>query len=654
MTSGLTASPSPPTRTEDASDGARCEPSSTEARHDAQWWSRPAVVGAFLTVVCLPLASSLPNPGVDASWKLGLSLVHVRDIAAGPGFTFTYGPLGFLAQPNIVWMPGAIFGLVYVLAVTFALYSLICRCLLRWLAPVAAVAVTALFALATLPVGDVGTVPELATAVLLLWALTLLRPSLVSTMLPLWIPTVFGGVAALQLLVKFSTGGLALGIAVVVAAARPARPKNLGVLAGSFAGSVAVLWLVAQQSLADLPTWLENSLQIAAGYSSAQSLVGGDQGNRYWLMLLIVLAVLLVGLVQMVRRHQVRAVPSVAVVVLAAWFFTKEGFVRLDWVHVNLAFFSLAVLVAAFPWQRRWKVAGVLGVAVALGAVITATGFSPVAEHLGWLGTQTREGLVETARIVRSSVDSSYRDHELDRAASRIRAYDRVPGQVVSALRNGQVHADPTNISAVWAYGLSWRPATIFQTYQANTTALDQANADSLRSDDGPDAVLRELRADSQERLPAWESPIYMVELTCGYRMVIEAQGWQALRRTRDACGPARLISTEVARNGGTLRVPRPENDNDVVVATFDYPMSAAERVLTSLLKPSRFPQVRTNGQTWAFVTGTASDFHLLRVPEEIANRRVTNGGLDIRNLSFPDAPSDVTVRFYELHTDER
>jgi len=39
---------------------------------------------------------------------------------------------------------------------------------------------------------------------------------------------------------------------------------------------------------------------------------------------------------------------------------------------------------------------------------------------------------------------------------------------------------------------------------------------------------------------------------------------------------------------------------------------------------------------------------HLVKVPRTIDARRVTNAGLDIRHLSFPNASGPVTVRFYE------
>ena len=136
-------------------DSERDQDLEREAPRRLPWWLHPAAVASLLTVACLPLGASLPRLGLDPSWQLGLSLAHVRGIAAGPGFVFTYGPLGFLAYPNIVWLPGAVFGLLYVVASTFALYYFVCRGLLAWLTPLAAIVLSAAFALVTLQVGSV-------------------------------------------------------------------------------------------------------------------------------------------------------------------------------------------------------------------------------------------------------------------------------------------------------------------------------------------------------------------------------------------------------------------------------------------------------------------------------------------------------------------
>jgi hypothetical protein len=85
------------------------------------------------------------------------------------------------------------------------------------------------------------------------------------------------------------------------------------------------------------------------------------------------------------------------------------------------------------------------------------------------------------------------------------------------------------------------------------------------------------------------------------------------------------------------------------VVATFDYPTSTAQRLFTAFLKPTFDPLVRVDGVTYDFVVGTASDVHLLHVPSTIGKRRVPNAGLDLRRISFPNAPGPVRVRFFAL-----
>src|SRR5205085_10808201 len=104
----------------------------------------PLLVGGILAVLCAPLASTLPASGLDPSWQLGLSLGAAHSLPAGHGILFTYGPLGFTAAPNLVWLPGVLLGTVYALAAAFALYTLCYRALLRWLPATAAVAAVAL------------------------------------------------------------------------------------------------------------------------------------------------------------------------------------------------------------------------------------------------------------------------------------------------------------------------------------------------------------------------------------------------------------------------------------------------------------------------------------------------------------------------------
>ena len=314
---------------------------------------------------------------------------------------------------------------------------------------------------------------------MILWALTLIRPDRIDAALPVSVPLVLGSVAALQFLVKFGAGAGALGAALIVAVARCPWLRNVVLLTASFLASFLTLWTVAQQSPADITEWWRRSLQVAGGYSAAMARF---PGSGYWLVWLVAVAVLCCALWRLVRHHQARSLPSVALVAFAVWFFTKEGFTRLDPLHFKITALGLAVLIAAITWERRWIPLGVLGMAV-VGVAIVAT---------GGLATHPTQGVGEAGRILRSTIQPSFRTSELTAARRSLDAYYGISKRVVTRLRGAEVHADPTEIAAVWAYGLRWRPVPVFQTYSAYTPFLDQVNADSLRSRDGPNAVIRQ------------------------------------------------------------------------------------------------------------------------------------------------------------------
>jgi hypothetical protein len=613
-----------------------------------RWWLHPVAVSVVLTIAFLPLSTTAPTFGLDGSWQVGLSLVHLRGIAAGPGFLFTYGPLGFLAYPNIVWLPGAILGLAYVVTTTFAFYYLVCRRLLDWLPSIIAAVLTAVFALVT---AQLFSVSEVATAVIILWALSLVRPGSLNMALSVWVAPALGAAAALQLLVKFGTGGIALAAAVVVSVARPPRLKNAASSAAAFVASFLVLWLAAQQSLADIAQWLRGSLQIAAGYSSAMATLAGFAGGRYWRFWLVAVGVLCFGFCRLVATHRARALPTIALVTLAAWYFTKEGLTRLDQSHANVAYVCLGALIAAVPWERRWMPLGLVGLAVTLAAVVaTAGSVGSYPSRVRQLVLQPSRPLGEAERIVRSTIDPSFRSRELLAARASIGAKYGLPNDLMRGFRNARVDADPWSIAVVWADELRWTPVPVFQTYSAYTPSLDQLNADSLQSSKGPNVVIRLRHPYSLPwRVDAWESPNYMVALTCGYEVTAVTPRWQVLQRASDACGQPRLTGQTILHSGETVVVPAARNANDIVVAAFDYPHSTFEQLATLLLKPSSLPSVVMNAAALAFVAGTASQLHLVHVPKAIGTRHITNAGFDIRSLSFPNAPGVVTVRFYEL-----
>ena len=107
-----------------------------------------------------PIGFTAPRSGLDPSWRLGLSWAAAHSIpAAGKGIVFTYGPMGFLAVPNIAWRPGLILGIVYVLGAAFAFFSLAYAAIIRWTGVVWGLIATAVLAVG---VAYLGTAPELA------------------------------------------------------------------------------------------------------------------------------------------------------------------------------------------------------------------------------------------------------------------------------------------------------------------------------------------------------------------------------------------------------------------------------------------------------------------------------------------------------------
>jgi hypothetical protein len=619
----------------------------TASRDYTRWYWSPWFLASILGVFCLPMQSTVPQPGLDPSWKLGLSLAHVDGIHAGSTLVFTYGPLGFLAEPNIVWTPGALLGLSFALLVAFGLSLVVNYCLRDWLSAPWALVLTIALALIAARIADV---PELAATALVLWSLRLVRPERLAAALPASVPAALGAIASLLLLVKTSTGVVALSVAALVAIARQPRWCNLVLTLTSASLALAGWWLLAGQPLSSLGDWLRYSVEEAGGYSAAMAATAAPHSWAYWFLFATALALASLALRDLVRNHGARALPFCALFFASAWFVMKEGFVRLEQWHLPIAFLGLALLMTAVPFTARRVRLGAAGISCTLlvALVASAGSVASLPQEMNTVASAPEAGLTEAVRVFRSSVQPSYKSSQLSAARRSIARFYQIPSGVLEALGRGGVHADPWDISALWAYGLRWEPLPVLQTYDAYTSGLDDLDADRALGVNAPAGVLRSVTA-IDFRFPAWESPATMVALTCDYAGVAVAGRWEALRRVRPGCDQPRFLARREVAPGATLHVPKARHDGDLVVASFEYPSSMVERLLTFVVKPPLEPAVVVNGQGYRLVTATAAQLHLLRVPTRIAHRFVTNGGLAVDTLAFPNAPGTVTVTYYDL-----
>jgi hypothetical protein len=366
------------------------------------------------------------------------------------------------------------------------------------------------------------------------------------------------------------------------------------------------------------------------------------------------------GLWRLVRQHGTRSIAVVTLFVFLAWSFLKMGLVRPDAAHAPTAFMGVGVFLSTLPWRPNRTAFGVSGMVVALIATLapvlalesppggSPAGLERMPSRLATMVQDAPMGAVNVGRVARATVQGSYQEELLAEARRDMRRVFRIDPDVVDALRDAEVHASPLDIAAVWAYGLDWRPAYTLQQYSSYTERLDDHSADLVRSREGPDAVLHTPQA-VDARVPEWQSPRLVLELSCRYDQVAARGKWSALRRSRDRCGSPELLREVTAAPGDEIPVPRPIGADSIVVATFDVPVSAQERIASALLKPIEAPTVVVDGSYHRFDDATDGQPHLVRVPSEFDGRSIPSCGLDMETMSFPTAGGDVTARFYEI-----
>lgn len=623
------------------------------------------LVVVVLAVLALPAFVLRPRADLDASWKLGLALAAHHHLPYGSRIDFTYGPLGFLAVPVEIAPLQPFLGLIFGLGVGICLFALLTHFLGRYLSTVEVLVLDLALAVSW---GLWGGLPEETTVVSALAVLWLLPNSIRKRPPPPFVFVLAGFLAAPQLLIKLGSGLVACALGMLLGVAWRPRLRHVGLVAASELVGLAVSWIVAGQSLGDLLPWLRRAVPIVSGYDAMSVSPGGLNSFEVLVLASPVFLALLFGLVMWPGRGGTAAYLSLVVVAGTAFFVLKESLVRFDTPHFALLLPGLATLAAIAPWKRAERVlplaAGVTS--IALLSLVLGSGLPPrfsgsALRHTLYTTFANRAGAAaDVYRVVGYLVDPGYGRSQLASSRVQIRGTFGIPSTVIESLSGDRVAADPWDVAALWAYGLSWDPVPVFQTYSAYTALLDQTNADALTAPGGPDGILESPNA-IDGRYWLWESPAYQVALACSFVSIASGYGsqtspigsgprvWQALIRTANACGRPKSDGEVTAQPGQTVQIPQPSSPDEIVMATFDLPDGPLQRIESLVARPFQTVLVQFDGgREYRMVAGTAMQPHLLVVPGRVGNRVLPQGSIDHRSIRLSNTQGPVTIRFTE------
>ncbi|MHA7651318.1 hypothetical protein ACX9NE_14890 [Mycobacterium sp. ML4] len=627
-------------------------------------WQRVlvAIVAGF---IFWPQSSAEASIGLDPSWQAGLSMARVQHIAWGHELVFTYGPLGFLRTSAFYDFDQALLAAACQVVIIAALLLGIAAVLRLRLSPMAAL-IVATVTTGVLTFMSVGRglsfmpnstlemmYPELAVFAAFAWAsVPLLQqkpdPSKVFTTC-----VALGAVAGFELLMKFNCGFAVLAIA--LAASLLVDWKAAGRHAATivaFGASALICWvLLAGQRPADLPSWLQSSLAIASGYVDGMS---ASPLPRWGLPVVILSVGWIVALCMMVFRRGPR-IPRryLALVGLATLIAGKAAFGRFEPWHVAILLSLMVVTLVITPWPRSRRPAVGFAVVAVLIIFVLDSGGAPflIDRALFTLTAPVRA----VDRITTFASPGRFRER-MHAAKARQRALYAVPDRFIATIGAGTVHIDPQEISVAWAYDLAWRPAMVFQTYQALTPMLDERNGDSLAR--GPQFVLSRLSSTSPAvgldgRLGVQESPRYSRSLLCNYKLDGLEDRWALFVRTAPRCGSLTKLSEVSVKQNEVIQVPSPGAPDNAVLMGVDLNGDLNDGFFHGKLAPLSTFTLVVDGTRYRLIDTNAVEPFLISTPASVAGTNLQIHAQTIsvgRSVDVNQMPFTARLRFYEMH----
>jgi hypothetical protein len=605
----------------------------------------PLGVGALIALLAWPVTLRPANATLDESWQIALHLAAARQLQHGVDIVFTYGPLGFLGFPipyvGVTSTLALIAAVVVYLALITTLFIEARRVLPSW----GAALVTLLVARALVLLPPF----EAFQALILVWSIELLgdmaRPRAAV------LPIAAGVVAGLAIFGKVNIGAAVAATALVTTLAVAPHWRRSTVVFGLTAALAIITgWVVLGQEVAHLPAFARGVVEIVSGYNGA---MGADvMPKRAWVYIALVGSGLFVA--SAVWRHgrrwpRRRAAGLAVVAIVVGFALWKTALVREHTIFV-LATLTIAIFPLASTLGRPVFLMGILAVGMALAgsSAIEPRMYLDVPTSVRSLALEAADALVPGRS-----------DLAVTQTRERLRSRYGLETPTLEALRGRTVHVDPDLTSVVFAYPeVGWAPLPSFQAYSTYTPILDREDADRLRSDRGPERILRSFRpATPTDLLRTWidrplradevlpftvdgrfrwfEQPETTLEMFCRYREVTATDRWEVLARTDRSCGGPEALATVEARAGDTVTVPTESRpDRFVIVKVHGLEPSILGRIRAALVKGYDW-WVRVDGTRYRLVAATAGDGLLVAVPPAADGTGRFAFGPPIRTISI-------------------
>ncbi len=505
-------------------------------------------LGTLIALVTWPVLNTPPSIGLDASWKVGLHMAAQDGMSFGSDILFTFGPLGFLGDPQ------PYLGRTSALALVFVGVVHVGACI-------------GLFHLARLALGGLAAFAlVMATAFTFLWvtgwilygalifivsATAVLRRSINGT--GLVFATVLGVAAGISLLGKLNVGFVSFVIAGIGVLGSAHDPRRSALTFGASTLAVFMaLWFVLSQDVGDLAAYARGAVEIAAGFGLSMYQVDPQSNWAAGVAALgtgIFLCLVWIRTRDVPRRDRFVLWLLVGAMVLAAFKggFTRQGLGMAIYLVILLSVWPAVVPRNLSRVAMAMPVAGILAMVLALTSLPIATLADPVA-RLQAAVQQMRTVLIERHQATMAT-------------ASALRSLYALPDEVVALLAGHSADIQPWQASVAYAYPeIRWSPQPVFQAYAAYTPYLDRQNADLLVGVHAPERVLWLTDPDvglSIDGRSVWfDSPAAKIEMVCRYLPLASTPEWQVLGRVANRCGPPIPVWTAAGEVGAPVQIP--------------------------------------------------------------------------------------------------